>query len=192
MGLFSKSKSKQLKEKEPTRPSPGDSRDNLDNILSPPGPILESPNHRKVIEDPLSEGPRTGDILRGTRSPTLSDTPKITEGDNTYAGSSHGGGAGRSSPSSVLSKDKSDVTEDDMQKEKNASSATKAKKRGCFGKSGDYFSSRISLKSIWQLINPVDYFWPITLRKYLCLALIAASALASTFPTSTPTGSASP
>ncbi|KAL6404378.1 hypothetical protein AUP68_13770 [Ilyonectria robusta] len=35
-------------------------------------------------------------------------------------------------------------------------------------------NNQISIKEIWDLINPVEYLWPITLKKYLVLLLVAA------------------
>ncbi|KAK0387065.1 hypothetical protein NLU13_5378 [Sarocladium strictum] len=153
MGLFSKSKRQESK-------PPMDNVSDHGIVSSEKGA-----SEPTVIETPLPAGARTPDepcahSVQGSRMSNMTLT-------GTYAESQARGSvtaASSSQPTSILCRD------DPVQVET-------AKKRNCIRQFGHYINSRVCIKSIWEIISPVDYFWPITLRRYACLALIGAACV---------------
>lgn len=166
MGFFSKSAGKKPAEQDPESSSSNASHITQDAPRLDPlgtGPQLVAPESPKprIIEDPFTSGTRLPEKSRG-------HTVTVSESSNTTV-AGPGSQNGQAYPSSRASGPSSLLTN-----EKSGEQAKAPKERNCVLKFAHYFNSRVSIKSIWEIISPVDYFWPITLRRYACLALIGA------------------
>lgn len=163
MGLFT-SRRKVLKEKQPAT---------FSSTISSLGHVGDhgatSPAHEKsqanVSEALVVSGAGSPKKPRGhTANGSGASNMTIT---GTYAGTPSRGCVatlGSSPSASILSKEE-------------VKTLKPSKERNCIQQFGHYINSRVSIKSIWEIISPVDYFWPITLRRYACLALIGAACV---------------
>lgn len=167
MGLFSRSGSKQLGEKQHTISASDASSINRSGVQDNPAPMRQSPKPR-IIKDPFTSGPRLPENSRG-HSATGSECSNITFGNTTYFDRTNQG----SSPNLSVSTASSVLNKEEVVTEKGKT----PKERNCIRKFAHYINSRVSIKSIWEIISPVDYFWPITFRRYACLALIGAACV---------------
>lgn len=169
--------------KRQTSSNPFSSTNEVEDGLHPPPPaVLNSTSTQKQAGNPFETPPRTPNEPHEVRSSSTSQSPDAPASKTKAKGPSYRLTPLGSQPTTA-SKDDTHVAENKLDIETASSNDSKPeqidikKKRSCGNVRGfwRYIDSRVSLKAIWDLLNPLEYFWPITFKKYLVLLLIGCA-----------------
>ena len=149
------------------------------SLQIPPKAVIRSQNGSRDVENPFATPPRTpakqhniipsspsrsAGVLALTKklpssSITITPYPSVENQNNVPTKGNDVDLDTASSAGSTLQKEEQ----------------KKEKRQNCGRGFWRYLDSRVSPKAVWDLINPVEYLWPITLKKYLVLLLVGCA-----------------
>lgn len=153
-----------------------------DGLHPPPPAVLNSTSTQKQAGNPFVTPPRTPSKPQEVRPSSASQSSDTPASKTKAKGPSYRLTPLSSQPTPV-NKDDTHGAENELDIETASSNDSKPeqndikKKRSCGNVRGfwRYIDSRVSLKAIWDLLNPLEYFWPITFKKYFVLLLIGCA-----------------
>lgn len=174
-------KKKSSKSKEEKNQDPFLSQDEGDSAITPPpAAFLQPPPTPRDTEDPFATPPRTADTQQGESSSSWTSYSRPTSHRKTRVYGTLVNVPATESQPSLTGKD-GDSTTDDDELAKASTETPKKTRRGYWRGFWTYLNNRINLKAIWELINPLEYFWPITFKKYFYLMIVAGCIAAIYF-----------